>query len=200
MQSKTKVFIVLGLLALLCVVGLGTNLFTSGKQKDADSYDREDSWVGNMDRLMAKFYPSLDPGRLVTVGNPCPTEGGGAYLLGGKESCKFFIKRKDGEKYQTATIKVDNRTTIRMAVHDKEDYSGECLNGPNLNALELMVDYVPAGESENDPDCWTIQKPDPNDSAGNKVRLVAMEKGGRLNISCPTCDQSKGRSIKVEIQ
>jgi hypothetical protein len=192
MKKNKKVFILLFILALFFIFGLGTNFFSSKNRGSADSYDRKNSWVSSMDNLMSKFYPALDPKRLVPVGNSCRVEDG-AYVLETDASCKFFIKRLNGEDYQTATFKVDKRVTVRVAITD-DDYEGECQSAPDLNKLELLVNYFPSGESKKEPICWTTSKP------GDEVRLVAMEKGGQLFLSCPTCDDSKQRRIRVEIR
>jgi len=199
MKKNTKVFILLGVLALLFVAGLGTNLFSSKSQKNVSTFDRKDSWVGTMDNLMSGFYPKLSPERLVPADPKCQV-GGGAYLLDTERECKFFIKRLDGEDYQTATLKVDRKARVRVAIYNKKDLEDEkkC-TGLDSNSLEFLVAYHPFEESKEQPECWMTQEPNTDESNDTEVRLVVREKGGSLSLSCPSCDKSKERIIEFEI-
>lgn len=200
MQTNKKVFILLVVLALLFVAGLGTNFFSSKKKENVSTYDRKKSWVSSMDSMMSSFYPKLSPGRLVPADPKCQIEGG-AYLLDTERECKFFIKRQDGEKYQNATLKVGGGAKVWLAIPDKtaleDEDKAKCLDDPIANPLEFRVEYLQSGE---EADCWMLQDFDEGKSNGTEVRLVVREKGGSLSLTCPNCDQSKGRTVSFEIE
>jgi len=198
MQSNKKVFILLVILALLFVAGLGTNFFSSKKNEDVSTYDRKKSWVSSMDSMLSSFYPKLSPGRLVPADPKCQAKDK-VYLLDTERECKFFIKRKDGEKYQNATLKVVGGAKVWLAIADKtalEDKE-KCLDNPIPNPLEFRVEYLQPGEGV---DCWMLQDAGDGKSNGTEVRLVVREKGGSLSLTCPNCDQSKGRTVSFEIE
>jgi len=221
MDKKSKVIIgALIVIGVVFAVGLGTNLLNkegegTGKKEDVDKYKRE-GWIGSMDNMLGRFSPRLDVRRLLPLPDCDPRSGlrppncrdapadfiecsrnGNVLTFTGNAECGINIRpRLPGcdNDYQSTTLKLAKgaaatraaaaRIKMKPVLMQAQPFSRD---KPELAAItpKLTVKYQPNGKTEEKV----------NLQGEKEIRLVVLEQGGTLKLSCTGC--SKNQPVEV---
>jgi hypothetical protein len=206
-MTKGKVVIVaLVVIGLLFAFGLGTNLMPK-EDEDKGPGGYQSGWLEGMDRLMGRFSPRLDRGRL-QPDRACNKQKGGGYKFTSNTACNIGIASlaEDAkDDYQTATLLVSNAANISVPCPEQGASATErgmlarikvkpmvMQAKPPVVAFPagatLTVVYTPKGKNPEKPAC----------PGKDEVRLVALKEGGSLRLQCNGCSTS--RFVKVDFK
>lgn len=196
MRQRRLFFIALVVLALLYFTGLGFGLkFNADEPKNASA--TQDSWVAGIGRWLEPFGPRVDWRGLSCVSRP--GEAGQSAtriftLTEARPSCSVVIpavRSDDGEEYRKGSLEVvgaGNAAVYVLASYDEKDFKKKdkdpnCYFEEQVPAgFKLKVKYEPEEAAEGSRwTCW-LRK-----AKNEPVRLVVMEDGGTLTVTCEGC-------------
>ena len=110
MKQNKLVIVVLVVIAVLFVLGLSSGAFRNKDKKNDDlsmskAQELKNSWIGNLDDVMAPFRSSLDI-RRIKKRPECQVSDGIYKLTGKQDTCRIIIAAKDGADIEEAVLSV----------------------------------------------------------------------------------------------
>jgi hypothetical protein len=221
MKQNKLAIVVLIVLAVLFVLGMGSNLFRDKKDKDNElsmrkAGDLKNRWIGSMESAMAPFRSALDSGRLKKRSN-CQT-GDKTYKLTDQDECYIIIERaKDGAEFEKAIVAVQE-ANVKVSVPYPDDepcpittrgsaVSFSTFKQPKAitGIAKIKPDKFQADASQQSLELSVVYIP-----AGGKekkakcevtedVSLMVLEEGGKLKLQCKGCNQKQDRTVTVTL-
>jgi hypothetical protein len=225
MKQNKLVIVVLVVIAVLFVLGLSSGGFRKKDKKDDDlsmskaQELKKNSWIGNLDNLIAPFRSSLDFGR-IKKHPECQVSDGIYKLTGKQDTCNIIIAAKDGADIEEAVLSVKEGNVNLMVPYpdDKSDPTvsrgpqilpgrlkhskaitdiagirpGAGLPGVSQQPLQLSVVFMPAEGPANGDDQkirWEVTK---------EVKLMVLEKGGTINLECKGCRDNQTVTVTLK--
>lgn len=213
MTKGKVVIVVLILLGVLFAFGLGANLMPKegepegGKnadeeqqKKSVEGYDKN-GWIGSMDKLMGRFSPRLDASRLQRSndGVECKRKDN-VLTFNSNTGCAIKIRsRLPGcdDDYESTTLKLAEGGAATRAAAARMKMNPALMQAQQRSRLKpqlavitpkLVVKYRPGGESGYK----SVEE------RRGEFRLVVLEKGGDLKLSCTGCGNNQPVEVSLE--
>lgn len=224
MKQNKLVIMVLVVIAVLFVLGLSSGAFRNKDKKNDDlsmskAQELKNSWIGNLDDVMAPFRSSLDI-RRIKKRPECQVSDGIYKLTGKQDTCKIIIAAKDGADIEEAVLSVkEGNVNLQVPYPDDEPdptvsrgpqilpgrldraktitdiagiRPGIGLPGVSQPTLQLSVVFIPADGPANGDDKktrWEVTK---------EVNLMVLEKGGTINLECKGCSDKQTVTVTLK--
>jgi len=219
MKQNKLVIVVLGVIALLFVLGL-----SSGILRDKDNQDGELSmskaenqnagWMAWLDGAMEPFRSGLDSRRL-SMRPDCQIGDQTYKLTEQKQECDIFIAAKDGAAVQKAVLSVQGGQVKVLVPYPDDEPCAKATRGvrqplSKLKTSKAVADFArikpgntPGGAFQKPVELSVIYPADQDEAEARcevtgDVDLMVLAQGGTLKLKCKGCENN--RSVTVTLK
>lgn len=225
MKKNKLVIIVLVIIAVLFVLGLGSDFFRSEEDGDGkppmskvEKYKKR--WLGTLDNVMASFQDDLESSRLDPK-EQCQTGDNTFKLTKNPNRCTIAIARRNGADAQKAVLSVNPANVKVWIPYPKGEPCPTATRGARvkmgkfkqskaaIGIAKIKPGKIKPGQAQGGTSQQSLRldfiytpagetPQTPRCEAAGGVKLVVLENGGTLKLACPKCDNN--RSVTVTLK